>query len=221
MPSQCTQSALAAAASRGDVTTLARAAARGVAAAAPAAKPLEAENASLRRELAEVRQQLMEVTAAAAPPGANAQTLPAAFWLEAQLRQSRRHVQLLSEALVKRAELSTEVEAILLQIREQQKPTARAPDDSKGGAPARGLTPEWAAAAMRRVRSVQFAEELAVATAPYQFALATRAGTDAAAFLLRAALRVALALRAPSHLACSPCPFGAQARTDQLHSTKD
>lgn len=162
MPAQCTQSALAAAASRGDVTTLARAAARGVAAAAPAAKPLEAENASLRRELAEVRQQLMEVTAAAAPPGASAQTLPAAFWLEAQLRQSRRHVQLLSEALVKRAELSTEVEAILLQIREQQmKPTARAPDDSKGGAPARGLTPEWAAAAMRRVRSVQFAEELA------------------------------------------------------------
>jgi hypothetical protein len=140
---------------------------------------LEADNVQLRRELAEVRQQLLPLLAADAPQSAEAISkasppLPASFWLEAQLQQSRRHVQLLTEALVNRAELSTELEVILLQLREQKAPAcisaAAAGGVGTGGAGAqgagtpgvaRGLTPEWAAAAMRRIRSVQFAESLA------------------------------------------------------------
>ena len=182
------------AASRGDIGALAQAASRGAAAAASASgasssamRLLEADNVQLRRELAEVRQQLLPLLAADAPQSAEAISkasppLPASFWLEAQLQQSRRHVQLLTEALVNRAELSTELEVILLQLREQKAPAcisaAAAGGVGTGGAGAqgagagagagagtpgvaRGLTPEWAAAAMRRIRSVQFAESLA------------------------------------------------------------
>ena len=180
------------AASRGDIGALAQAASRGAAAAASssgasssAMRLLEADNVQLRRELAEVRQQLLPLLAADAPQSAEAISkasppLPASFWLEAQLQQSRRHVQLLTEALVNRAELSTELEVILLQLREQKAPAcisaAAAGGVGTGGAGAqgagagagagtpgvaRGLTPEWAAAAMRRIRSVQFAESLA------------------------------------------------------------
>lgn len=173
------------AASRGDIGALAQAASRGAASAASssgvsssAMRLLEADNVQLRRELAEVRQQLLPLLAADAPQSAEAISkasppLPASFWLEAQLQQSRRHVQLLTEALVNRAELSTELEVILLQLREQKAPAcisaaavggAGAQGAGAGaGTPgvARGLTPEWAAAAMRRIRSVQFAESLA------------------------------------------------------------
>jgi hypothetical protein len=178
------------AASRGDIGALAQAASRGAAAAASssgasssAMRLLEADNVQLRRELAEVRQQLLPLLAADAPQSAEAISkasppLPASFWLEAQLQQSRRHVQLLTEALMNRAELSTELEVILLQLREQKAPAcisaAAAGGVGTGGAGAqgagagagtpgvaRGLTPEWAAAAMRRIRSVQFAESLA------------------------------------------------------------
>ena len=179
------------AASRGDIGALAQAASRGAAAAASssgasssAMRLLEADNVQLRRELAEVRQQLLPLLAADAPQSAEAISkatppLPASFWLEAQLQQSRRHVQLLTEALMNRAELSTELEVILLQLREQKAPACTSAAAAGGvgtgtgagagaqgagaGTPgvARGLTPEWAAAAMRRIRSVQFAESLA------------------------------------------------------------
>ena len=164
-PSAPRTTPLAAAAARGDVAALSRAVARGAASITPTGAPktaqqrnLEAENSSLRRELDEVRQAMLPLLTADAPPAdAATKALPAAFWLEAQLKQSRRHVQLLSEALVNKAELSTELEAILLQIRQQPSATAAA----EGGQSVRGLTPEWAASAMRRIRSVQFAEGLA------------------------------------------------------------
>jgi hypothetical protein len=84
-------------------------------------------------------------------------------WLEAQLKQRERHVLLLSDALLQRSELSVEIEAILLQLSQPPSSKAEGTPDPRGAPvrPVRGLTPEWAASAMRRIRAVQFAEELA------------------------------------------------------------
>lgn len=232
-PNAASTSRLAAAASRGDVTALAQAASRGASAAAAAPssgcggsgsavqRSLEAENVQLKRELAEVRQQLLPLLASEIPPSADsakgAAALPASFWLEAQLQQSRRHVQLLTEALVKRAELSTELEVILLKIREQTpggagsgagaesggggaSAAAAAGAGASGAAAVRGLTPEWAAAAMRRIRSVQFAETLAdelQAQQQRQPRASGRGGREAARGGRGAAARGSVALPAP------------------------
>ena len=126
-----------------------------VAAAAEAkAKPtpsqaLSEENAQLRREVAELRQQLMVALSAPAPPAVTELSPQSVAWLSAQLEQGRRQVQVLSDALVQRSEMSTELEAVLLKLRQPAADGTR-----HEGA-------EWAAAAMRRLRHVQFAEELA------------------------------------------------------------
>ena len=116
----------------------------------PEPKPLTLaeENAILRRENTEIRQQLLQLVAAAAtppaPPPANAPPLPAAFWLEAQLRHSKRQVQLLSDALTLKAEITADLEVVLLQLR-----------NVENGPPA-----TWCRDALRRIRSVNFAEDV-------------------------------------------------------------
>ena len=112
----------------------------------------------LRRENAEVRQQLLALVSAAAPPGvagpgsappaaaaAADAALPASFWLEAQLKPSQRQVQLLSDALVAKGELTVDLEVVLLQLRSVE-----------NGPPA-----QWCRDSLRRIRSIQFGEELA------------------------------------------------------------
>jgi hypothetical protein len=111
----------------------------------------------LRRENAEVRQQLLALVSAAAPPGvagpgsappaaaAAAAALPASFWLEAQLKHCQRQVQLLSDALVAKGELTVDLEVVLLQLRSVE-----------NGPPA-----QWCRDSLRRIRSIQFGEELA------------------------------------------------------------
>lgn len=100
----------------------------------------------LRRENAELRQQLLQLASATRPPSADVQgaTLPASFWLDAQLRHKERQIQILSDALVLKAELTADLEGILLQLRSVE-----------NGPPA-----QWCKDALRRVRGVNFAEEL-------------------------------------------------------------
>lgn len=109
--------------------------------------PLAEENAQLRREVAELRQQLMVALTASAAPSTE---LPAhgVAWLSAQVEQGRRQVQLLSEALTQRSEMSVELESVLLKLR-QPAADGKRPEEA-----------EWAAAAMRRLRHIQFAEEV-------------------------------------------------------------
>ena len=111
---------------------------------------LAEENAQLRRELQEVRDSLTKlmIGSEATPTGS---ALPDANWLAAQLMQSHRQVQLLTEALVQRGELSTELEAALNKLRQ---PSA----DGK-----RSEYADWATSTLRRLRHVQFVEELAAA----------------------------------------------------------
>ena len=138
----------------------------------------------LRRENAEVRQQLLALVSAAAPPGAAPGTgttqagapslaaLPASFWLDAQLKHCQRQVQLLSDALVAKTELTVDLEVVLLQLRSVE-----------NGPPA-----QWCRDSLKRIRSIQFGEELAqgfVDRAQQQSAAAGRppraAGASAAA----------------------------------------
>ena len=114
---------------------------------------LAQENAMLRREVQEVRDSFAKlmIGADALPTGA---ALPDASWLAAQLMQTQRQVQLLTEALVQRGDLSTELEAALNKLRQ---PTA----DGK-----RSEYADWAASTLRRLRHVQFVEELAAASVP-------------------------------------------------------
>ena len=111
---------------------------------------LAEENAQLRKEVAEAREQLAKImyTHPDAPPVAGAAP-PDAAWAAAQLTQAQRQVELLTEALVQRGELSTEVEAALIKLRQ---PTA----DGK-----RPEYADWATNTLRRIRHVQFVEELA------------------------------------------------------------
>mmetsp|Transcript_2574 Transcript_2574/g.5016 ORF Transcript_2574/g.5016 Transcript_2574/m.5016 type:complete len:200 (-) Transcript_2574:112-711(-) len=113
------------------------------------------ENTQLRREVQEVRDCLAKlmVCSDATPTGGTA-ALPDASWLAAQLMQSHRQVQLLTEALVQRGELSTELEAALNKLRQ---PAA----DGR-----RSEYVEWATSTLRRLRHVQFVEELAAAHQP-------------------------------------------------------
>ena len=110
---------------------------------------LAEENAQLRREVEEVRAELTKLMVGTPPAPAAGAPLPDASWLAAQLVQSQRQVQLLTEALVQRSELSTELEVALTKLRQ---PTA----DGK-----RSEYAEWATATLRRLRHVQFVEELA------------------------------------------------------------
>jgi hypothetical protein len=141
----------------------------GMAAAPKEKKPpsLAEENAILRRENAEVRQQLLQLMASASPPaldrgsgsgsggsggscsstgGVGAGSAQAAsFWLDAQLRHARRQVQMLSDALVLKVEITADLEAVIMQLRALE----------------HGPPTQWCREALRRIRSVQFAEELA------------------------------------------------------------
>lgn len=124
----------------------------------------------LRRENAEVRQQLLMLVAAAMPPASEAcsnpsgpagsAALPASFWLDAQLKHCRRQVQLLSDALVNKAELTADLEVVLLQLRSVE-----------NGPPA-----QWCRDSLRRIRSIQFGEELAQTFVDQQQAAAGRPG---------------------------------------------
>ncbi|KAL1524545.1 hypothetical protein AB1Y20_019437 [Prymnesium parvum] len=138
---------------RVDVSKILRDVRAGSSAASADAKtkqpPLAEENAQLRREVAELRKQLMGALSAPTPPGSTELAPLGVAWISAQVEQSKRQVQVLSEALVQRLEISTELEAVLLKLRQPA---------------ADGTLPEgaeWAASAMRRLRHVQFAEELA------------------------------------------------------------
>lgn len=114
---------------------------------------LAEENAQLRKEVQEVRDCLTKVMIGSeATPAASA--LPDSTWLAAQLMQSHRQVQLLTEALVQRGELSTELEAALNKLRQ---PAA----DGK-----RSEYADWATSTLRRLRHVQFVEELAAVHQP-------------------------------------------------------
>ena len=113
---------------------------------------LEAENASLRRELKEVRDQLSAVLLTTvprptAPEGTPPSTLELAF-VAAQLQQTRRQVRVLSDALVDRRDISIELEGALRELRQHD-------------AAARG----WATAALRRLRHIGWAEDLADSSA--------------------------------------------------------
>ena len=107
----------------------------------------------LRQEVQDVRDSFAKlmIGADALPTGA---ALPDANWLAAQLMQSQRQVQLLTDALVQRGDLSTELEAALNKLRQ---PTA----DGK-----RSEYADWAATTLRRLRQVQFVEELVAASVP-------------------------------------------------------
>jgi hypothetical protein len=91
--------------------------------------------------------------ASAAPPAGGGSTagggsaLPAAFWLEAQLKHSRRQVQLLSDALVVKAEVTAELAATLTQMLRAQPP----PSTQQA---------QLYRTALRRLRGVEFAEEV-------------------------------------------------------------
>ena len=128
-------------------------------ASAPAARPrvdepnggekanaaLHSANVALHRELQEARDQL---AAAVFGPIADEGEGGAAAWAAAQLAQSRRQVALLSEALATRSDMSVELEAVLLQLRQP------AADGTRSEAAV------WAGNALRRLRSVQWAEDL-------------------------------------------------------------
>ena len=121
----------------------------------PKEKPLTLaeENGILRRENAELRQQLLHIMASTSsptvPPAAAAArdgggALPA-MWLEAQTQHATRRAQLLSDALCLKGALTADIEMVLLQLR-----------SIENGPPA-----QWCRDALRRIRSVQFAEEVA------------------------------------------------------------
>ena len=109
----------------------------------------------LRRELSQVREQLAavlvqpceRVDAVHGQHKSHSSTL----WLAAQIQQSQRQVAVLSSAMLARSELSAELESILLQMRQP------APYGTRSEAAT------WAAAAMRRLRHVQFVEGIAPA----------------------------------------------------------
>lgn len=110
---------------------------------------LAEENSVLRRENQELRQQLLQLVAAAAPPTASdaSTTLPAPFWLEAQLTHARRQVKLLSDALVVKAEITANLDTLLREMLQAQPPPPTA-------------QVQFCRAALRRLRGVEFAEEV-------------------------------------------------------------
>ena len=69
----------------------------------------------LRRELSDTKKKLLDALSAPEPSAAASESPSTAMWVEAQLMHARRQIELLKAALVHRAELSTEMEAILLQ----------------------------------------------------------------------------------------------------------
>ena len=115
----------------------------------PASSSLDEENKALRREVAELRQQLMAATTAPAPSGIDDSNPLQVEWQAAQLEQTRRQVDMLTRALVQRKEIAAELESVLVRLRQPL-----ADGTWMEGAP-------WAASALRRLRLVQFGEELA------------------------------------------------------------
>ena len=107
------------------------------------------ENEKLRRENQELRQQLLHIVAAAAPPTSGAaDAMAQPFWLEAQLKHARRQVQLLSDALCLKAEITADLEQILRDMLKAQPPPS-----AKDAQFCRG--------ALRKLRGVEFAESVA------------------------------------------------------------
>ncbi len=113
------------------------------------------ENASLRRELAEMRQQNLVLLAN--PPVEPSEPRPAAYVLESQLRHANRRIEVLCEALTQRHELGTELEAVLTRLRDQ----GRSGSSREPAAPR--ITPEWAEGALSRVRTIHYGQQLASA----------------------------------------------------------
>ena len=150
-PASASAASLPAGASGGGVSGSRSCSAESSAAARKQTSALAEENAQLRKEVAEAREQLAKIlyTHPDAPPPAVGAAPPDVAWITAQLTQAQRQVELLTEALVQRGELSTEVEAALIKLRQ---PTT----DGK-----RPEHADWATNTLRRLRHVQFVEELA------------------------------------------------------------
>ena len=102
---------------------------------------------ALRRENQELRGQLLQLMAAAAPPTSK-EALPAEAWLDAQLKHCRRQVKLLSDALVCKAEVTGDLHETLRQILKSQPPPSQ-------------QHAQFCRTALRRLKGVDFAEEVA------------------------------------------------------------
>jgi hypothetical protein len=125
-----------------------------VAGAAPRARTpseeshsLESANARLRRELDACRTQLAAAVFGPIPGAPPDAASPA--WIAAQLEQSRRQVLVLSEMLATRSDVTIELEAVLLQLRQP------AADGTRSDAAV------WAGNALKRLRGVQWVEAIA------------------------------------------------------------
>lgn len=110
---------------------------------------LESTNIRLRHELQACREQLAAAVFGPIPGGPPEASSSSSAWLAAQLAQSQRQVQVLCEALVARSDVSIELEAVLLQLRQP------APDGTQSEAAV------WAANALKRLRGVQWVESIA------------------------------------------------------------
>jgi len=109
---------------------------------------LEGVNASLRRELQACREELAAAVFGPIPGAPRASDPLSPAWAAAQLAQSRRQVQLLSEALATRSDVTVELEAVLLQLRQP------AADGTRSEAAV------WAGSALKRIRGVQWVEAI-------------------------------------------------------------
>lgn len=135
-----------------DVSKLLRDARAGSSAASVESKARQSlgeENAQLRREVAELRQQLLSSLNQPISTNVTDVSEIGANWMLAQLEQSKRQLQVLSDALIQRGEICVELETILLKLRQPSADGKRSEDA------------DWAASALRRLRHVQFAEEFA------------------------------------------------------------
>jgi hypothetical protein len=108
---------------------------------------LEVVNARLRRELDACREQLAAAVFGPIPGAPDAAVSLA--WLSAQLAQSRRQIHVLSEMLATRSDVTIELEAVLLQLRQP------AADGTRSEAAV------WAGNALKRLRGVQWVEAIA------------------------------------------------------------
>lgn len=143
-------------------SSTARAPTTGSSGAAPGAAPrartpaggedthsLEVANVRLRRDLDACREQLAAAVFCPIPGGPPEHASASSAWISAQLEQSRRQVLVLSEMLATRADVTIELEAVLLQLRQP------AADGTRSDAAV------WAGNALKRLHGVKWVEAIA------------------------------------------------------------